>query len=221
MLTSNADLLRRFRDGQRAALEEFYWAHIRQVETIVRSGLARDGNDLEDVVQEVFVKAFAPAARQVYDGSRPWAPYVFAITRNVVCDRARKMGREIPVDTGTLELNHLAAEVDQEPHADRETMAAVERFVRDLPSDLRAIHDKRFVEGLSQRDAADALGIGRQTLRTLEGRLRHRLRYALELAGQPGSQTAAAVSLANANHIEKTSAARRGIRVGAEHRPGR
>ena len=51
-----------------------------------------------------------------------------------------------------------------------------------LADDLKRLHQARYVEGLSQREAAERLGISRQTLRTLEGKLRDGLRDRLRLS---------------------------------------
>jgi RNA polymerase sigma-70 factor (ECF subfamily) len=59
-------------------------------------------------------------------------------------------------------------------------MTIVEGYLRALPDELKQIHEARFVKGLSQRDAADALGISRQQLRTREARLRDGLRRLLD-----------------------------------------
>ena len=66
-----------------------------------------------------------------------------------------------------------------EPWADAATMALVRRYVDALDDPLRRLHRARYIEGLSQRDAADRLGITRQVLRTLEDKLRDGLRSEL------------------------------------------
>jgi DNA-directed RNA polymerase specialized sigma24 family protein len=63
-------------------------------------------------------------------------------------------------------------------------MAVVGRYLSLLPADLQRVHDALFVQGLSQRDAAIALGLGRQVVRTLASRLREGLRSALKDGGQ-------------------------------------
>ena len=74
------ELLRRFRRGEVDALAAAYAAHVARVKTIVRRGFALSGGntrvagvpegsaEIADVVQEVFARAFAPAARLAYDG---------------------------------------------------------------------------------------------------------------------------------------------------------
>jgi RNA polymerase sigma factor (sigma-70 family) len=181
-------LLRRFREGDRQALAHVYWATVDKVEALLRKRLCGVGpawaggapSELEDLVQEVFIRAFAPETRLGYDGLRPYLPYLFTIARNTLVDWWRRRGRELPTSL-TLDDAPEEAAVDETAgsFADPRTMALVERFVRGLPADLRAVHEARFDRGLSQRDAAEALGMGRQTLRTLERRLTDQLREAL------------------------------------------
>jgi RNA polymerase sigma-70 factor (ECF subfamily) len=60
----------------------------------------------------------------------------------------------------------------------------VAAFVQTLDADDRRLLDVRFVDGLSQRDAAAALGTSRQRLRTIEDRLRDRFRAFLAQRGR-------------------------------------
>jgi RNA polymerase sigma-70 factor (ECF subfamily) len=135
-------------------------------------------------VQEIFVKAFAVPAREGFDGLRDYGPYLYAIARNVLADWGRRAGRELPTEMSKLQLAGDEAWVPDEeelgPWADADTVALVRRYLDGLDDQLQRIHRARFVTGLSQRDAADQLGIGRQALRTLEGRLREGLKRALE-----------------------------------------
>jgi RNA polymerase sigma-70 factor (ECF subfamily) len=197
ILKASPALLRQFRAGDRTACERVYWHYVGSIETIAWAAVTRGSNsthrsqarraEVADIVQDVFVKAFAERARLGYDGLRPYAPYLYAIARNVLVDWARARGREIPTEDGDLEAAlHDAHEPGAHPYARPDTMKAVERFIRALPDDLRAIHEQRYVAGLSQRDAADALGLSRQTIRTLEGHLHRKMEEALrELEQEP------------------------------------
>ncbi len=55
-------------------------------------------SELEDLIQEVFVRAFSEKGRLAYDGLRDYEPYICTIARNLLIDRARKQGREVPLD---------------------------------------------------------------------------------------------------------------------------
>jgi RNA polymerase sigma-70 factor (ECF subfamily) len=194
------ELLAGFRRGERAVLAEVYWTYVDDVERLLRrgfslahKGLRVDGaapSELADLVQEVFVRAFGERSRQGYDGQRPFGPYLATIARNLLCDRGRQRGRD---PLGTLTPDELARLLDSEAAcvaaaeepawASPAAVAAVEAYLTTLPEELRAIHEQRYVQGLSQELAAQALGITRQTLRTRETRLREGLVAYLAAAG--------------------------------------
>jgi RNA polymerase sigma factor (sigma-70 family) len=62
-------------------------------------------------------------------------------------------------------------------------MQVVDEYLARLPQDLREVHKLRHEECLSQEQAAEKLGVGRQTLRRLERHLREGLAAALDAAG--------------------------------------
>jgi len=188
-LGMDADLLRRIRSGDREALGYVYRLCVRDVESGARRALASlrllSAANLADIVQEVFLRAFSKNARLSYDGQRDYKPYVLSIARNVVADWTRRVGREIPT-SDLLEMTAGdSAEADSGdvsifPPA---AVSLVAAYVQSLSPDLRAVHHRRFVLAEPQRQAATALGISRQSLRTREQRLIVGLRRELRRAG--------------------------------------
>jgi RNA polymerase sigma factor (sigma-70 family) len=197
LLRTDRALLDRFRAGAPEALGTVYWEYVRKIERLlgagfeVRSrgtrvgGACRQPHDLADLVQEVFVRAFSEKSRLAYDGLRDYGPYLYAIARNVLIDWARARGREIPSPWMELEaaIEMMPVVEDTEPWAESVAMRVVEEYLGALPQDLREVHRLRHEQGLSQEQAAERLGVGRQTLRTLERRLRDGLAAALDAAG--------------------------------------
>lgn len=59
-------------------------------------------------------------------------------------------------------------------------MAIAKAYVANLPEPIRAVHTARYVEALSQRDAAKHLGLSRPKVRKLEDKLRRELQRLLE-----------------------------------------
>lgn len=173
-----------FRAGNRRAIERVYWEHVEQIETLVRVGLCRAGRfspaNLADVVQEVFAKAFSAKSRAAYDGQRDYVPFLRQTARNALIDWLRRQRREIipALDFDDLVEGIASEEASQSPFAP-ELTAAVQAFVQGLEPGLRAVHERRFLAGESQERAAQALGISRQNLRTLERRLLDGLRREL------------------------------------------
>jgi RNA polymerase sigma factor (sigma-70 family) len=193
------DLLARFRKGDGRAFEAVYWAYVDRVTRIVQAvwnsyvtasneQVKFGATELGDLVQEVFARAFSPQCRLQYDGNRAYGPYVGQIARNTVADHWRVIRRHVALDVASL-LDAISLERDNteqtlERWADQETIAIVERYVASLEPDVRRVHEALYVQGLSQRDAAAALGLGRQAVRGIEARLQAGLRRELKRTGQ-------------------------------------
>jgi RNA polymerase sigma-70 factor (ECF subfamily) len=180
------EALRAFRDGRPEVLEEIYWTHVDLVANVVRNGTSRVGGAPADVradlVQETFARAFSERARMAYDGLRPYRPYLLTICRNLLADWSRVRGREIPFDLVQDSLEAPYAR-DAEPFADPQTMAVVNAYVASLPAKLNEVYRERYEKGVSPVEAARALGLSRQSIRTAEQTLRKGLLRALRRAG--------------------------------------
>jgi RNA polymerase sigma-70 factor (ECF subfamily) len=180
-------LLESFRRGDRAALERVYRMHVDSVERFVAARLARAGRfsgaNLADLVQDIFLRAFAESARNSYDGERDYDPFLLTIARNVLIDWLRRGNREL-VDARTLEalVDSTAGEPVDSELFEPELVSATQSYVESLSPELRDVHERRFVRAEPQRSAAEALGVSRQNLRTLERKLVDGLRRALRHA---------------------------------------
>jgi RNA polymerase sigma-70 factor, ECF subfamily len=190
---TDAGLWERFRAGQGDALATVYRAHADEVVRTARAVLKdcalptapydQLASDLADVVQEAFAKAFAPEARRRFDDQRAFRPYLLQIARNAAVDHWRARRRHVLVDGDRL-AEHLVRDEEVSAHdeewAGADVVAVVERFIG---TEERRGYEALYVRGLSQREAAVELGVGRQVVRTIEGRLRTGLERALARSG--------------------------------------
>jgi RNA polymerase sigma factor (sigma-70 family) len=224
----DSSLIRAFRRGDHDALDSVYRLYVGDVERTVRQALLRIGRlqaaNLADIVQEVFLKAFSAAGREGYDGLRDYAPYLMRIARNVFIDWARRLGPELPG-------SHLLEVLDSGAHSTAldETIfpsaviALTNSYLANLPPELRAVHEQRFVLAVSQQQAAKTLGISRQSLRTLEKKLVAGLQRELRRAGlepKPEAPTPT-ISNQNADDFRKESDATALTIADADARQGR
>ena len=191
------DFLARFRAGDPKILGLVYLNHVTLVEARLRrryftsrSGARLSteaiGVDVADLVQEVFLHAFRPRARLAYDSRRPYANYLYMIARNLLIDLLRASRRRVttcPFQTSDSGAAPQTPDVSQGTLTDEETRFSIARYLASLPPLLRQLHELRYVDQLSQDEAATALGTTRQRLRTLEKRLLDGLRA--ELADRP------------------------------------
>lgn len=132
---------------------------------------------IADLVQDVFLSAFQPKARAGIDGTRPYGPYLRAIGRNLLVDQLRRSNRLIVIENELLfrlieGREVMPPSVEDDPGA----LECVDECLRSLSPELRLVYQALYVDGLSQREAATLLGVGRQTIRTRVERLHGELR---------------------------------------------
>jgi RNA polymerase sigma factor (sigma-70 family) len=207
-------LLRGFRGGEPDALRSVYQMYVEEVGKQLRYGFTFESRgrahrfvgyggafEFHDALHETFRRAFEPRAREGYDGLRPYGPYLRAIARNVVLKSFR--AREVlfpPVgdDEGEAGIGALKDEIGPSPEQAvmrEQIRGVVKRFLDTLPPEDRALCKVRFVDGKSQRDAAEILGLGRQQVRGRESKLRARLVEYLRAQGETGLMPASMVWL--------------------------
>lgn len=190
LFEQNPELLGPFREGRRDVLARVYRAYVRSIEryihSLCRAFGARESlrsDVLADLLQDIFIKAFAPDARRAFDGARRYGPYLSAIARNCFIDAMRVSGREVLKSPDELQLELDDVSEGPEPRCDPHVRSVLSSYIEELPPSLMGVYEQRFVLGRSQDDASHALGLSRRRLRTEEERLRGGLRRALQRAG--------------------------------------
>lgn len=198
----NKELLQSFRGGERDALEQVYRQFSGDIALLLRRGFAfesrgrkrhfvgyRSAHDLHDALHETFRRAFEPSARQAYDGIRPYAPYLRTIARNLVlAEFRRREALFVDVADGVVEsagpLHVEVAPTPEQAVASKQVQQLMQSFLGQLDPKQRELLQLRFVDGLSQRDAAERLSLGRQRLRSAENKLRKKLVRYLKSRGE-------------------------------------
>src|SRR5260370_32678632 len=102
LLIERRELLDRFKRGERRALEEVYRHYAPELAAFLQRGFTFSSGgrplrfsgyaqpfDLDNALQETFLRAFKESARVGYDGLHPYKSYLFAIARNLVLDEFR------------------------------------------------------------------------------------------------------------------------------------
>jgi RNA polymerase sigma factor (sigma-70 family) len=181
-LESDRSWVAAFKRGDRAALARVFSTYADDVARQVRATRVAE-HDVESLVHDVFVKAFAEKARLGWDGLRPFGAWLNTLTRNVLVDRARRERRldpRAPDDMPVL--------VDDRPdaaahHDDRELTAALQAFRATLDDDEHRLFATRFAAGQSLAQTAKSLGWSEIRVRKVDTGLRARLLDALQAAG--------------------------------------
>lgn len=129
----------------------------------------KDFYDAEDVVQEVFLKAYTH--RNKLSNVYPVAPYLYRMVANMCIDRLR---RHKPVIVSIDEIR--AEEMPHEKSAATERVAAgeqikhAEELLAQLPGRQAEVLRLRFIDDLSLSEIAKLLGC---SLATIKSRLRY------------------------------------------------
>jgi RNA polymerase sigma-70 factor, ECF subfamily len=158
---SDGDLLRRIADGDTAAFDTLYRRFARPVFGLALR-LLRDRSRAEDAVQETFA-AIWRSARSYRPDRGPGAPWLYAVARNAIVDRARARREQ------------TFADAPEEPTGDpgpaeRAESAyvswRVHRAVEGLPDHERELVELAYWSGLSQSEIAEFLAIPLGTVKT-------------------------------------------------------
>ena len=167
--------LQRFHDGEPRTLAELYRDHFTTVDRAV-SRFAQTV-DRETIVHEVFFQLVSrPELRRAFRGGQ-LGPWLSTVARNQAIDYWRRQRVEqnaLSEMARSDGLEHERAEgaIDEQAHRRR----LVEEVLSEIPEKWHALFEARFVRQLSQRDAANLLGLHRTTLAYQELRIRKLLR---------------------------------------------
>ena len=162
--------------GQQSAYGELMRRHREAVFRLVR-GHAGDATEALDITQETFIAAFAALAR--YDGARPFRLWIARIAINKCHDWSRRravrrfftFARPIE-EAGMVAADTLTPEEAAQSHAE---LARINMAIAALPGKLRDVLVLRAIEGVSQAEAAQVLGISEKAVETRLYRARNKL----------------------------------------------
>lgn len=148
----DADLVDRWRAGDEAAAAELMARHARPVARYLAA--AGGGDDVEDLVQEAFFRAFRHIAR--FRGGASFRTWVITIARNALTDLRRRRRQRPAVPLGDHDLPDPAADPHREAVA-RDTIARLESAVRRLPPMQRDVFLLRAQQGMDYPEIARVL----------------------------------------------------------------
>jgi len=165
----------RFLRGDTEVLEQIYRQTFHEVRGAAGSVL-REAADRDDVVHEVYLELVSSRPlRESHRGGKLGA-WLGAIARHRALDFARRQGRLMNVSTA----ENVALATDPLGDFRRE----LARFAARLPPQRRRLIELRYTAGMTQVEAAAAMGMSRSTLEDWERELKQSL-HAFLGAGDP------------------------------------
>lgn len=186
MLDSNdSDLLEKSRNGDLDAFGELVRRHHGRIAALC-AGLLQDRSELDDAVQEIFVKAYRSHAD--FKGDSQFSTWLYRIAMNHCLDMRRKSSRSRNVSLDSLIAERGEPEEEREDRpdhakADREARLA-RRLLAELPEGYREALVLR-IQGMSYEQIASTLGC---SLDAVKARLRRARRLLAEHMGRSSSE---------------------------------
>jgi RNA polymerase sigma-70 factor (ECF subfamily) len=150
--SSDQDLIERWRRGDQAAAAELVRRHARAVAQFLSAAGA--GEDLEDLVQEAFFRAFRKI--ESFHGGASFRTWVMVIGSNALKDLRRRQKRRIRLSP--LEQDAPHSNTPYEELRAREVEARFAHALGQLPRMQREVFLLRAQQGLSYQEIAAALG---------------------------------------------------------------
>ncbi len=161
-------------------LADFAGAHLwRVLEARLRPFVAKrvPVADVDDVVQEVFLRMQRGFAA-LRDTQR-LGPWVYRVARSAIADYGRAAARRPLVEPNAVEHALHSRDMDDRA-AEREVATYMAELIARMPEPYRHALILTELEGLTQKQAADRLGVSLSGMKSRVQRGRHKLRAALE-----------------------------------------
>lgn len=155
-----------------------YEQHRMQVIGFVRHRLPRDEQDeVDDLVNEAFIRAFKAAPRYVQRGEQP-VFWLYRIARNLIIDRHRRQVRrvdETPLDFG-MDGAPTTLDAGSPRHDDILLARSLLESLRSEQPRQATVLELRFLHGLEITEVAARLGVERDSVNKLQARGLARIR---------------------------------------------
>lgn len=146
-------LVTRLRAGDVSALDTLMERYASRAYRLAYA-ITRNHADAEEVVQDVFLNVFRKIA--TFEGRAALGSWIYRVTANVALTRRRKPRLPRAEHDALQHVEGSATPEDYLLSRERRTLAA--RLLDGLPASYRAVVVLRDVEGLSTREAANAVG---------------------------------------------------------------
>ena len=180
------DWIRRSRQGDARAYRHLVERYQGRIYHLVSGLLGHQHGNIDDVVQEVFVKAYFSLKR--FREEATFATWIYRIAVNQARDEIRKASRHVSLDT-TLSSETVQAlrglwdqagdEEDEVPIAWKSLQRFVSQAITALPDKLRTVVTLKDLQGLSYHEVGQVLKCSVGTVKSRHSRARERLRTLL------------------------------------------
>ncbi len=169
---ADAELVARVQQGDKAAFDLLVLKYQRKILRLL-SRMLRDQSDIEDVMQEAFIKAYR--ALPQFRGESAFYTWLYRIAINTARNWMSSQGRRPSSPNGNqTEDGETFSEIDnltdnntpESMLASREIAESVNATIQDLPAELRTAIVLREIDGLSYEEIAQTMSCPIGTVRS-------------------------------------------------------
>lgn len=172
VIEADAELARGLVDGDEGAIRELVGRYGGLVFTVAHRVLGNRAQ-AEDVAQHTFVQAWRNA--ETFEPGRDFAPWLATIARRAAIDEMRR-GRRRPAEALEDADSRTPGLITLPPSEEQiETVWAVRAAIDSLDETDREVVRLRHLDGLSQADIADRLGLPLGTVKSRVHRAQRKL----------------------------------------------
>jgi RNA polymerase sigma-70 factor (ECF subfamily) len=171
------NIIEKAKQGDNDAFSRLYTAYFKPLYNYVYFRLSSK-LEAEDLVQDVFLKAYVSFGRYSYSGISPLA-YFYTIARNTVIDYRRKKRIIVADEDESLSVPD-DSDSPEEQAAQGHDAEMIRNKIALLSEDQQDAVVLRFMEGLSTKEIALMLGKSEATVRQLQSRGLRSLRKKIE-----------------------------------------
>ncbi|WP_372783327.1 RNA polymerase sigma factor [Phenylobacterium sp.] len=182
---SDAELAQLAAGGDERAFAELVERHKDSLYRLLRRYVG-DPDEAYEAAHEAFIAAWSALKR--YDPSRPFGAWLRTIAINKARDRGRRLAvRRFVFGTPSGAESSTAEIPDRTPNAEddlveRARLAELDRAISQLPTNLKEALILTAIDGRSQQQAGEILGVSAKTIETRVYRARRALARTLDPA---------------------------------------
>lgn len=161
-------------NGDSVAFDALFARHREMIHSTLLK-FTGNSDDVEDLMQEAFMKAFLKIG--LYDPKYDFGAWIYTIARNTFIDfnRLRKSNalnpQNLPLDSS--DTTQLSAPTPEDCIINAQQRAQIERYVSMLPKGYRQLFELRFIDEYSYEEIAEKLEMKLGTVKTRIFRVRN------------------------------------------------
>ncbi len=158
MCPDEKTVLKRIAEGDEAAFRVLFGYYYPKVKCFLAELIANE-DDVKDLAQNIFIKIWL--LRASLEEVRSFGAYLYRMTRNAAIDYCRKHKVKIPL---TDQYNEEESYPLDESYFARERQLQYEASIHNQPDKRRQVFLLSRVDGLSNTEIAQRLGISKKTV---------------------------------------------------------